>query len=227
MNPPKRKFAVLAGLSLILMAVLAGFAYGFVYSSLVFPEEAKRTLAAIQTSLGTFKAGIAAWVGILLLDILAAWALYKFLKEILQPLSFVTAAIRIFYSGILGVAIYHLFAVVPLSISDPSGILVLQELNAFESIWSAGLILFGFHLVGLGILCWKADSIPNFWGVLLIFAGICYTGVHLAKALFPDDQAQILQIEQILSLPMALAEIGLAVWLLWKGGKNSIKTQST
>ncbi|NVK48153.1 MAG: DUF4386 domain-containing protein [Cyclobacteriaceae bacterium] len=224
MNSSKRKNALIAGISLILMAVLVGYAYGFVYGSLVFPEQGQKTLDAIQNSIGTFKFGIASWIGILILDILVAWALYLFLKEVQPRLSLVTAAIRILYAGMLGLAIYHQVAV--LSMLDGGGAVsqVMQELKAFENIWSLGLIVFGLHLVGLGILCWKAAFVPNFWGGLLIFAGICYSAIHLAKALFPDQINQIISIEQVLSLPMAFAEIGLAVWLLWKGGKTPIKT---
>jgi hypothetical protein len=225
MNSSKRKHAILAGLSLILMAVLAGYAYGFVYGSLVFPEESQKTFDSIQSSTGTFQSGIVAWIGILILDVLVAWALHLFLKEVNLHLSQVTAAIRILYSAILGVAIYHQLVALSLIAGESSPSQVLYELEAFEIIWSAGLIIFGLHLIGLGVLCWKAGFVPNFWGGLLIFAGICYSGIHLAKALFPEKIIQIVQVEQILSLPMALAEIGLAVWLLWKGGKPSLKPQ--
>ncbi|WP_100628976.1 DUF4386 domain-containing protein [Algoriphagus formosus] len=219
MNLSKRKYAILAGLALILMAVLAGYAYGFVYGSLVFPQEGQKTLEAIQKSIGTFKSGIAAWVGILILDLLVAWALHLFFKEVQPRLSLATALFRILYSGVLGLAIYHQVAV--LSILDGGGTAsqVMQELKAFESIWSNGLIIFGLHLVGLGFLGWKAEFVPKFWGVLLIFAGICYSAIHLAKALFPEQIDQIISIEQVLSLPMAFAEIGLAIWLIWKGGR--------
>lgn len=219
MNSPKRTYALLAGISLILMAVLAGFAFGFVYSSLVFPEESQKTLTAIQNSIGTYKAGIMAWLGILILDILVAWALHLFLKEVNFHLSFITAAIRIFYAALLGVAIYHQVAALSLIAEESSAGQVLYELQAFETIWSVGLIFFGLHLIGLGVLCWKAPFVPTFWGGLLTFAGSCYTLIHLAKALFPAHLLQIAFIEQILSLPMAFAEIGLAVSLIWKGGK--------
>lgn len=219
MNSSKRKYAIIVGLSLILMAVLAGYAYGFVYGSLVFPQEGQKTLEAIQKSIGTFKSGIAAWVGILILDILVAWALHLFFKEVQPRLSLATALIRILYSGVLGLAIYHQVAVLSVLDVGGTGSQVMQELKAFESIWSNGLIIFGLHLIGLGFLAWKAEFVPKFWGVLLIFAGISYSAIHLAKVFFPEQIDQIVSIEQVLSLPMALAEIGLAIWLFWKGGR--------
>lgn len=219
MNLSKRKYAIIAGLSLILMAVLAGYAYGFVYGFLVFPADAEKTRDSIQQALGTYQSGIAAWIGILILDILVAWALHQYLQEVHPRLSLTTAMIRILYSGVLGLAIYHQLAVLSVLDGGGTGSQVMQELKAFESIWSNGLIIFGLHLIGLGFLAWKAEFVPKFWGVLLIFAGISYSAIHVAKAFFPDQIDQIISVEQALSLPMALAEIGLAIWLVWKGGR--------
>ncbi|GAB2493753.1 MAG: DUF4386 domain-containing protein [Cytophagales bacterium] len=219
MNLSKRKYAIIAGLSLILMAVLAGYAYGFVYGSLVFPGEGQKTLESIQSSIETFQSGIAAWIGIFILDILVAWALHLFLKNVNLHLSQVTAALRILYAAVLGVAIYHQMAALSMVSKEAASSQILYELEAFEIIWSAGLIFFGLHLIGLGVLCWKAGFVPNFWGGILIFAGFCYSGIHLAKALFSEQIHQIVQVEQVLSLPMAFAEIGLAIWLIWKGGR--------
>ncbi|MCR9083791.1 MAG: DUF4386 domain-containing protein [Cyclobacteriaceae bacterium] len=219
MNSPKRTYALLAGISLILMAVLAGYAYGFVYSSLVFPTDAEKTRDSIQQAIGTYQTGIVAWIGILILDIIVAWALHLFLKEVQLRLSLATALIRILYSAVLGLAIYHQVAALSVLDGGGTGSQVMQELKAFESFWSNGLIIFGLHLIGLGFLAWKAEFVPKFWGVLLIFAGISYSAIHLAKAFFPEHIDQIISIEQVLSLPMALAEIGLAIWLVWKGGR--------
>jgi hypothetical protein len=218
MNSSKRKYAILAGLSLILMAVLAGYAYGFVYGSLVFPADAEKTRDSIQQALGTYQSGIAAWIGILILDILVAWVLHLYLREVHPRLSLTTAMIRILYSAVLGLAIYHQLTVIWI-LDEGTANQVIQELKAFESIWSNGLILFGLHLIGLGFLAWKAEFVPKLWGGLLVFSGICYSLIHLAKAFFPEHIDQIVSIEQVLSLPMALAEIGLAIWLFWKGGR--------
>ncbi|MEQ9230796.1 MAG: DUF4386 family protein, partial [Cyclobacteriaceae bacterium] len=59
-----------------------------------------------------------------------------------------------------------------------------------------------------------------FFGWLLLIAGICYIGVHGAKAFMGHQNEQILKIEMILSLPMAIGEIAFAVWLVLKGGRS-------
>ena len=217
-----RKYALLSGLSLIAMAVAAGYAYGYVYNSLVVADNPAITLENIESSPGVFMGGIIGWIVIFLLDILVAWGLYQFLKEVDPAISLATALVRVVYALVLGAAILPLFSVVNLVEGTPSATQVMDELKAFESLWSQGLILFGVHLFGLGILTMRANYIPNFWGGLLLFAGLCYSGLHLAKALAPMHLDQIVKIEMVLSLPMALAEIGLAFWLILKGGKMNV-----
>ncbi|GAB3550994.1 DUF4386 domain-containing protein [Spirosoma fluminis] len=219
-----RKYALIAGLSLIAMALAAGYAYGYVYSSMVVHDSSEVTIENIRSSLDVFIGGIIGWIVIFLLDILVAWGLYQFLKEVHPGISLATAAIRIIYSLVLGAAILHLFTVADMAESTPRATQVTDELKAFESLWSRGLILFGIHLFGLGVLTLQAKHIPNLIGVLLVFAGLCYSGIHLAKEVAPMHLDPIVQIEMVLSLPMALAEIGFALWLILKGGKTSLVT---
>ncbi|MPR36971.1 DUF4386 domain-containing protein [Salmonirosea aquatica] len=217
-----RKYALISGLWLIAMAVAAGYAYGYVYNSLVVADNPAATLENIRSSLDLFMSGIIGWIVIFLLDILVAWGLYHFLKEVHPGISLATALVRVVYALILGAAILHLFTVVNMVESTPSATQLMDEPKAFESLWSQGLILFGVHLFGLGILTLRARPVPNLLGYLLLFAGLCYTGLHLAKVLAPVYLDQIVKIEMVLSLPMALAEIGLAFWLILKGGKMDV-----
>lgn len=222
-----RKYALLSGLSLIAMALAAGYAYGYVYSSLVVQDSPTATFENIHSSPDVFMGGIIGWITIFFLDILVAWGLHQFLKEVHPGISLATAVVRVIYALVLGAGILHLFAVADLAQGTPSATQVMGELKAFESLWSRGLILFGVHLFGLGILTLQARHIPNLWGGLLLFAGLCYTGIHLAKELAPMHLDQIVKIEMVLSLPMALAEIGLAFWLILKGGKINVVPSKT
>ena len=131
-----------------------------------------------------------------------------------------TAIARIVYTIFLGVGILQLVKVmVLLPASDPQEIMF--ALRSFEVIWSLGLIIFGVHLIGLGKLVLTADFIANIFGWLLLFSGFCYLGIHSAKAVLPSMEVGIAKLEMILSLPMAIGELGFGVWLLIKGGKNN------
>lgn len=214
----QRKYALTAGISLMVMAVVAGFSYGYVYSSLVVAG-ADTTIQNISASISLFIGGIIGWVFILILDVIAALALYQFFKPTNYSVSLITGMLRLLYTAILGVAIMQMIGVV-VSINshqDASG--ALNSLHSFESFWSFGLIIFGLHLIGLGILTKNYPHMHIVFSWLLLIAGLCYLGIHLSKVILLNMSAQIQQAEMILSLPMALGELAFALWLVIKGGK--------
>ncbi|WP_162340831.1 DUF4386 domain-containing protein [Cyclobacterium salsum] len=220
MKSSKRKLALFSGLALIAMALAAGYAYGYVYGGLIDMNRPEETYRNLRVSGTLFRYGMVAWGAIVLLDLLVAGSLYGFLKEVHPRLSALTALIRALYAFILLVAVAHLVEALALAEAAAGATEVLLALQGFEAIWSQGLMLFGFHLFGLGILSIKARFVPSFFGWLLLFAGCCYTGIHLAKIMLPGYAEQIALIEMIASLPMALAEIGFAFWLVFRGGKR-------
>ncbi|MDN3689343.1 DUF4386 domain-containing protein [Cyclobacterium jeungdonense] len=216
----KRKMALFSGFSLIAMALAAGYAYGYVYGGLIDMNSPQDTYRNLRASGTLFRNGMVAWGAIVLLDLLVAGSLYGFLKEVHPRLSALTALIRALYAFILLAAVAHLVEALALVEAAAGAIEVLLALQRFELIWSQGLILFGFHLFGMGLLSVKARFVPSFFGWLLLVAGCCYTGIHLAKIALPGYAQQIAFIEMIASVPMALAEIGLAFWLVFRGGKR-------
>lgn len=220
MMSTKRKMALLSGLALIAMALLAGFAYGHVHSGLIDPNSPEETYRNLQSSGKLFSYGIAAWGAIVLLDLILAGSLHGFLKEVNFRISATTALIRALYAFVLLAAVAHLLEASALVEATAGANEVLHSLQRFELVWSQGLVLFGFHLLGLGYLAVKAQYVPSFFGGLLLVAGVCYTGIHLAKIAFPGFAQPIAVIEMIASVPMALAEIGFALWLLFRAGRQ-------
>lgn len=215
-----RKSAIIAGASLVLMAICAGYSYGYVQSSILVQNNPTETLNNLQLGKSEFISGIIGWVLIFILDLVVAWTLYQLLKAVNKSLSTITATLRVVYTAFLGFAIWQLIQILQLIESEPSDLIMVQ-FESFETIWSIGLIIFGGHLLALGILVLKARNISRFWGLFLGFAGMSYFGIHLAKNLLTNNMEIILQAEIILSLPMALAELGFALWLILKGGKRS------
>lgn len=219
----QRKSALIAGIALLLMAVAAGFAFGYAHNLLVIPENPEATLSNLQSSKILFVTEIIGWVLILLCDIVVSFALYFFFKYENQKLASYTAAARLIYSAILGVAIFYLAQILSLlSRTNNAANEVMSNLESFKTYWSFGLIIFGIHLSLLGTLTFKSKFIHNSWGVLLIFAGISYSLIHSSYFLIPEFGSYIKTAENILSIPMAVAEIGFAFWLIIRGGKPRI-----
>ncbi len=211
-----RRAAITAGVSLILMAIAAGYSFGYIFNSLVVTSNAEATINNIKQSAGLFESGLWGWFFILICDILVAWGLYVFFKATDKTVSLITGLIRLVYAVILGVAIVKLDSVLSVLNSNPESVMSL--INGFSKTWSFGLIIFGFHLLGLGYLALKT-RMSKIWGILLLIAAAGYVISNSANLLDANYANYKAVLEGIFMLPMVLGEVGLAVWLLVKGGK--------
>ncbi|MDF2713367.1 MAG: hypothetical protein K0R28_292 [Paenibacillus sp.] len=227
----QRKSALTAGISLIIMALAAFFSYGFVHESLVVQGEASTTYNNLVSSTHLFQAEILGWVIIAIADILVAWAFYVFLQPINKSLSLLGAWLRLIYTAILGMAILCLIIVLLLS-SQTSYIssftieqiqaIMMLFLDAFESMWSIGLIVFGGHLMVVGYLACKSDRIPKVIGILLLLASIGYMVIHLGETFAPQYDGAISILNLVFMVPMIAGELGFGIWLLIRGGMKPL-----
>lgn len=221
MRKKEKKQGIIAGVSLIIMAIAAGFSFGYAHSNLVAdsPEVTLQNLIANQS---LFFAELAGWTVIFITDLIVAIALYFFFRSASKQISMGTAIIRILYTLILGIAIFQLFRIIPvLSSANPDSFEVASHIQRFEKLWSVGLVVFGLHLIGLGYLSVKLKPVSKLLGYLLYFGGISYTFLHGARHLGLFDVQILNSVENILALPMALAEILLAFWLIYNGLKKT------
>ncbi|BAU27386.1 uncharacterized protein DUF4386 [Aneurinibacillus soli] len=224
----QRKSALTAGTSLIIMTLAAFFSYGFVHGSLVVQGDASATYNNIVSSNNLFKGEIFGWVIIMITDILVAWAFYVFLEPINKSLSLLGAWLRLTYTTILGIAILNLIFVLLLSRHtnylssfkiEQIQALMMLFFEAFESIWSIGLIIFGGHLLIVGYVAFKSDSIPKVISILLLLASIGYITIHLSKTFLPQYDGVISVLNLAFTIPMIVGELGFGIWLLFRGGK--------
>ncbi|PFA22705.1 MULTISPECIES: DUF4386 domain-containing protein [Bacillus cereus group] len=224
----QRKSALIAGTSLLIMALAAFFSYGFAHGSLVVQGDASATFHNIKSSNLLFKAEILGWVIILITDIVVAWAFYVFLKSINKNLSLLGAWFHLTYVTILGIAILNLIFVLFLTQStdylssfktDQLQAQMLLFLEAFECMWSIGLIIFGGHLMIVGYLVFKSHKIPKIISALLLLASIGYIVINVLNTIFSQYDVLISILEIGFNIPMILGELGFGIWLLFRGGK--------
>ncbi len=208
----KRFSALISGIALVLMAIAAGFAYGFVYNKLVVPDNAIETTKRITENHSLYSFGLIAWLTVLALDVVVGITLLYFFRGIHVRLSYTAMILRLIYSAFLAFGIYRLAE---------------HEIQQFQFSWSIGLVFFGMHLMVIGTLVYRSVDIPKIWGILLWIAGISYAICHLSKLIF-GDLTQVKLLENTLSLPMVVGELGFAIWLLLMGMKskdNSVNTE--
>lgn len=223
-----RHASVVAGASLVLMAAFALVGNFVAVEGLVTAGDASRTAADILGSPGLFRAGIASLAVVVALDIVVAWALYRVFAPVDPALSMLAAAFRFVYAGVFLVAIGRLVSAVDLLTgAGMEGFevgqvqaLALAEIEGFGDVWSAGLALFGVHLLVVGYLAWRSGYVPRWLGVLLVVAACGYLFDSLAAILVGDAAPTIAAFT-------FLGEVLLAVWLLVRGrrlGSISVPT---
>ncbi|MEK4191295.1 DUF4386 domain-containing protein [Paenibacillus odorifer] len=224
----QRKSALTAGISLIIMTIASFFSYGFVHGTLVVQGDASATFINIVSSNNLFKGEILGWIIIMIADILVAWAFYMFLEPVNQNLSLLGAWLRLTYSAILAISILTLIFVLlftgntngfsTLTIEQTQAFMMLF-LDAFQFIWSMGLVVFGGHLLIVGYVALKSDVIPKVISILLLLASIGYIIIHLSKMFLTQYEAVITTLNFIFTIPMIVGELGFGIWLLLRGGK--------
>lgn len=207
MNPDQKRYALIAGLSLLSMSVLAPVA-AFVFLG------NPRGLPA--TVLGARLGGaVLIFLAIAILDIIVALALHRLISlaesagEGGSTLSLAVAVLRITY------AICLILALTPLA--GAQGQIALgagpeigkDAIAAFRTSWSIGLGIFGLHLLGLGLILGKTRLVPWVLGILVSLAGLAY----LADTILP--LAGIRGVPNLASY-LFIGEMLLMVWLIAK-----------
>ena len=217
-----RTTATVAGLSLLLMAILAPFANFYALGNLVVANDAKTTAENIMASSELFRIGIACFLIVALLDVIVAWALHVLLEPVNKSLSLLAAWFRLVYAAVFSIALMPLLAVLHLLSRAESlkgletnqlNAQVMLSLSAFKSGWDLGLVIFGFHLLVLGYLIFKSSFIPKWLGVLVGIAGIGYLADAFGKILIPDYSITV-------AMFTFVGEFLLIFWLLSKGIKG-------
>ena len=210
-NISLRTAAIVAGVGLLLMAILSPIAYLNTFQRLVKFDDAALTAQNILNSMGEFRTAVILLFIVAILDIVVAWGLYIVLVPANKNLSALAAWMRVIYAGIFIFAVGKLY--MASQVLTPDGTQAMPYLKAFQTIWDTGLILFGFHLLVLGYLAFKSGYVPKWLGVFLVLAGLGYAVDGFGKILSPLYSLNLAQFTFV-------GEVLLIFWLLWKGFKG-------
>ena len=146
-----RGFALVTGLGLLAMALLAPFAQFGVLQTLIVPADAAATTANILASAGIFRAAIAAFLIIAILDIVVAWGLYILLRPTNASLALLVAWLRVAYAAVFAYALVNLLDVAQLLQNTSATALspvqvqaqVASSIASFNNGWDLALAIFG------------------------------------------------------------------------------------
>lgn len=205
-----RRASLTAGLGLALMAVIAPLGVFGAIGSLVVPGNATTTTQNILGSEGLFRWGIAGLILIVILDIVVAAALLRLFESVNHSISIMAAWFRVGYAAVYLVAIIQLVVALGL-LEDPAQ--TLSAIEAYETIWHVGLILFGLHLLLIGYLAYRSGFMPKIFGILLVIAGLGYLVDGFVLVLVPQPAISF-------GVITFVGEVALIFWLLIIGRRK-------
>ena len=217
-----QKYAKIAGVLYLLIAVLAGFVHFFVPGKLIVSGDAGTTASNIMASQGLFRISMAAELVILLSEIVLTILLYMLLKPVNKTLSLVAAVSRLVMTTIHAINLLNHFIVLLLlggagylTVFQPNQLqaLVTLFLDSYSYGYTIGIVFFTLHTFTLAYLIYKSGYFPKILGVLFMIAALGYLIDSFSHVLIADYKTG----PAYLALPIAIAEIAFPLWLLIKG----------
>jgi hypothetical protein len=212
-----RQAAVIAGLGYLINPV--SYAEYGLYPKLVIDGNVGQTAQNITAHGGLFVALICCYLINFIGDVVISWALYVLLAPVNRALSLLTALFRLVYTAVALCAVMNLVNVyrmlhtpeyLTLFGVNPLHAQVQLLLNSFQWDWSMSLVIFGIHLVLLGVLIFRSSYIPRLIGILLVINGLGWMIDRLRLYLFPDAPLGFLFIT-------FFGEMVFMFWLLIRG----------
>ena len=214
-------WAKLTGGSLFGMAVVGGVAYGYAHSTLFVPGDAESTTQMLEAHPTLLGFAIGAWLVVALLDLIVTAGVYVIYEGANRYLAAAAALLRFIYTCALLAAVAQL-----ISLWDSGDMQQgLTRFEAFQVIWSAGLVVFGLHLVVLALLGWRSSFTPILISVCLAIAGFGYALVEGSGIVFGPNVLGP-GVKAAAGVPMAIGELLLAGWLLLRHGVRHVSRDS-
>lgn len=113
-NSQVRRASVIAGIGILLLAILAGLSHFVVLENLVTQGDATQTANNIVNSENMFRLGIVSLLLVAVLDVVVAWALFTVFEPVSRSVSLLAAWFRALYATVFVVAISQLVGVLHL-----------------------------------------------------------------------------------------------------------------
>jgi len=175
-----------------------------------------------------FRIGIANNIVTFAIDVVLIWALYLLLKRVNRSLALLAVFFRLIETTLACFAIINSYVAMQFINDSPTKLFDLNQIQFLSLLHSIYALTFVIVAVFLGLgstlfnyLFYKSGYIPKIlagWG---IFASLLLLTSQFAIIVFPAVENKIIP---ACYGPIALDEIALGVWLLFKGAKIPIVT---
>lgn len=213
-----RTLSLFTGIGLLAMAVIAPIVYFQIFPSLFIAGDLGATIANLKASVFSFRLGIFLFLVVAILDVLVAWGLYLILRPLHFELSLLAAWFRLVYAVLLVVALQNLLSILPIAENEGSVTSVcnanvcpsvLHLYNSFQNFWDFSLVLFGIHLILVGLVFLFAKQTSKIIGVLVVVAGLGYSMDAIGKLLVAGYDWEV-------AMFTFIGEVVLIGWLFYR-----------
>jgi hypothetical protein len=220
-----KRLARIAGVLYLAVAILAGFAIGYVRPKVYVAGDATATAQNIAANEGLFRLGFLADLAQSAAMLLVAMALCLLFQHVNKNAA---RAIVVFASVSVAIQCLNLAPyLASLSLAtDPSyatafgpggaDALVLLMMDLQYSGFLIAQVFFGLWLLPMGYLAFTSGMFPKGLGVLLIIACFSYLAHLPFMFLWPDVGAML---TPFVAIPAVLAEVWMVLYLLIRGVK--------
>lgn len=228
-RPSLRSHARAAGVLYLLIIVSAGFAEGYVRSSLIVPADPATTAGNILGSASLFRLGFAADLVAFIADAAVAVLLYIVLRGTSETVALLAAALRLVAHPAIASLnlLHHLAALRILEGEGPLSGLAAAHREALAmhalDMHGYGYVLagafFGVHLALLGYLLYRSELFPRVLGVLVSAAAVGYLFESAAVFLVPGLEGIA---GAVVVVTAGTGEVALCLYLLVRGVRPTV-----
>jgi hypothetical protein len=199
-----RQAAIIIGLGIILMAIIAPIAEFAILSENIDTDDLDKTNDNLEENQDQVIIAFLIYLIVLALDIVVALAMYVYFRSVNRTQAILTADLRIVYTFVLFIGLLGLLV-------PSAAVFIYGQLISYA--------FFIPHLFVLGYLAYNSKDVPKLIGGILMLGSLCYIFLTYGEYLLSGSLYEMLFM--ITMLPAVLAELSLAIWMLVKGGKGS------
>ena len=227
-NPDTRSFARIAGALYLTIAVSGGFAIAYVPYALTVSGDPVATMNTIAASSSLYLAGIAGDVVMMLAEVALTVMLFFMFRHVSPVVSAIAALARLSMVSVMSAMLFFsaaalALATTPTLLSTFAGEQRAEIVDLFLYMDHIGVwiwqIFFALHLILLGTLVAKSGAYPRVLGWGMTVGGFGYLVDSMHKLAMPDV-ALVGAVATVLLIIVTFAEIGFALWLIFKGPRT-------
>ena len=214
-----KNISLLSGTAYLLIFITGIYANFVVLEPMISWQDPDQTCRILKENTGTFLSAVWAFGLMLAFDLFLVWGLYRLFLHTDKKRALTASILRFLNVIFFVVAWLKLVRVSDLidrngQGSESTALAVMDLLSKFDSIWLAGLVFFGLHLLVLSGLAIKSPIVPRFIGVLLAIAGIGYVIDTCARWWMPNYADFETVFSLVVIVPGVVGELSLTLFLL-------------